>query len=245
MNAYTSLAASYDRLTNDVPYPQILEFLEALLQAENRHPESVLDLACGTGSLSVLLAKKGYRVIGADMSEDMLTEAQSKADELEGNRPFFIRQRMEKLRLPEPVDCIVCCLDSLNYITDPALCRKSIERVYRALRPGGVFLFDVNTPEKLRAMDGQVFLDEDDDVFCVWRGEFEGRVCRYGIDLFSREGAHWVRSFEEHLEYAYTPEELTAYLQEAGFVRVRVYGDRRMEPPAEGEQRIYFSACKE
>ena len=140
MNAYTSLAASYDRLTNDVPYPQILEFLEALLQAENKHPESVLDLACGTGSLSVLLAKKGYRVIAADMSEDMLTEAQSKADELEENRPFFICQRMERLRLPEPVDCAVCCLDSLNYITDPAACKKAIGRVWRALAPGGIFL---------------------------------------------------------------------------------------------------------
>jgi ubiquinone/menaquinone biosynthesis C-methylase UbiE len=245
VNAYTSLAASYDRLTNDVAYAQILEFLEALLQAEGSHPETVLDLACGTGSMSILLAKKGYRVIGADMSEDMLTEAQMKADALEGNRPFFIRQRMEKLRLPEPVDCIVCCLDSLNYITDPDLCRQAIARAYRALKPGGIFLFDVNTPEKLRAMDGQIFLDEDDDVFCVWRGEFEGRICRYGIDLFSREGERWLRSFEEHLEYAYTPEELTQYLHDAGFVRVRVYGDRRMELPAEGEQRIYFSACKE
>ena len=245
MNAYTSLAASYDRLTNDVPYPQILEFLEALLQAQGKHPETVLDLACGTGSLSVLLAKKGYRVIAADMSEDMLTEAQSKADELEENRPFFIRQRMERLRLPEPVDCAVCCLDSLNYITDPALCKQAVARVWRALRPGGVFLFDVNTPEKLRAMDGQVFLDEDDDVFCVWRGEYADRVCRYGLDLFRREGDRWLRSFEEHLEYAYTPEELTAYLTEAGFVNVRIYGDRRLEPPAAGEQRIYFSACKE
>ena len=245
MNAYTSLAASYDRLTNDVPYAQILDFLEALLQAEGSHPETVLDLACGTGSMSILLAKKGYRVIGADMSEDMLTEAQSKADALEGNRPFFIRQRMEKLRLPEPVDCVVCCLDSLNYITDPALCKKAIERAYRALKPGGIFLFDVNTPEKLRAMDGQVFLDEDDDVFCVWRGEYEDRVCRYGIDLFSRDGEHWLRSFEEHLEYAYTPGELTEYLHDAGFGKVRIYGDRRMEPPGEHEQRIYFSAYKE
>ena len=245
MNAYTSLAASYDRLTNDVPYPQILDFLEALLQAENKHPESVLDLACGTGSMSVLLAKKGYRVIAADMSEDMLTEAQMKADELEGNRPFFICQRMERLRLPDPVDCAVCCLDSLNYITDPAACKRAIGRVYRALRPGGIFLFDVNTPEKLMAMDGQVFLDEDDDVFCVWRGEFKDRVCRYGMDLFQREGDRWVRSFEEHLEYAYTPAELTQYLEEAGFRKIRICGDRRPEPPCEGEQRIYFSACKE
>ncbi len=139
----------------------------------------------------------------------------------------------------------MCCLDSLNYITDPAACKRAVARVWRALKPGGIFLFDVNTPEKLRAMDGQVFLDEDDDVFCVWRGEYQDRICRYGMDLFQREGNRWQRSFEEHLEYAYSPAELTEYLQAAGFTNVRIYGDRRLEPPCEGEQRIYFSACKE
>ena len=247
MNAYTSLAEAYDRLTWDVDYPRILDFLEALLHDRGRHPQTVLDLACGTGSLSVLLAERGYRVIGADMSEDMLAIASEKACRLEENVPFFICQCMERLALPEPVDCVVCCLDSLNYITDPAACRKALERVYAALSPGGAFLFDVNTPEKLRAMDGQVFLDEDEDVYCVWRGAFdEGtRICSYGMDLFRRQGPVWRRSFEEHLEYAYTPQELEQWLRDAGFSDIRVYGDGRMEPPAEGEQRVYFYACKE
>ena len=247
MNAYTSLAEVYDRLTWDVDYGRILDFLEALLQARDRHPKTVLDLACGTGSLSVLLAKRGYRVIGADMSEDMLAVASEKTCTLEENVPFFICQRMERLRLPEPVDCVVCCLDSLNYVTDPALCRRALRRVHEALRPGGVFLFDVNTPEKLRAMDDQVFLDEDDDVYCVWRGSFDeqSRICTYGMDLFLRQGKAWRRSFEEHREYAYTLQELEAWLCEAGFSGVRLYGDCRLEPPAAGEQRVYFSACKE
>ena len=247
MNAYTSLAEAYDRLTRDVDYARILDFLEALLQAQGRHPQTVLDLACGTGSLSVLLAKRGYRVIGVDMSEDMLTVAADKAWALEGNVPFFVCQRMERLRLPEPVDCAVCCLDSLNYVTDPAACKRAIRRVYEALRPGGIFLFDVNTPEKLRAMDDQIFLDEDEGVYCVWRGAYdeENRICSYGIDLFLRQGALWERSFEEHREFAYTRQELEGYLREAGFTEIRVCGDCRMESPAAGEQRIYFSACKE
>ena len=247
MNAYTSLAEAYDRLTWDVDYARILDFLEALLHARGRHPKTVLDLACGTGSLSVLLAKRGYRVIGADMSEDMLAVASEKACELEENVPFFICQRMEKLTLPEPVECVVCCLDSLNYITDPAACKKAIRRVYEALGPGGIFLFDVNTPEKLRAMDEQVFLDEDEDVYCVWRGAYDEaeRICAYGIDLFVRQGALWQRSFEEHREYAYTRQELETFLREAVFSDIRVFGDCCTEPPAEGEQRIYFCACKE
>ena len=121
MNAYTSLAEAYDRLTWDVDYSRILDFLEALLQARGKHPQTVLDLACGTGSLSVLLAKRGYRVIGADMSEDMLAVASEKANELEENVPFFICQRMERLTLPEPVDCVVCCLDS-------TYCRSRVDR---------------------------------------------------------------------------------------------------------------------
>ena len=247
MSAYEALAASYDRLTDDVAYGKVLDFLELLLRERDKHPESVLDLACGTGSLSILLARRGYRVLGADLSEDMLSVAYAKAMELEENRPYFVHQSMQKLRLPYQVDCVVCCLDSLNYLTDPADCREAIRRVWEALAPGGVFLFDVNTPEKLRAMDGQIFLDEDDDVYCVWRGSFseEERICSYGMDLFQRVGPLWQRSSEEHREYAYTPEELRGFLEEAGFTGITVYGDRTLLLPAPGEQRIYFAANKE
>ena len=114
MSAYESLAGSYDALTWDIPYEKMLAYMEALLQRHGVRPESVLDLACGTGSMSVLLAKRGYRVLAADMSEDMLAMAWEKASELEENLPFFICQRMERLRLPYTVDWVVCCLDSLN-----------------------------------------------------------------------------------------------------------------------------------
>ena len=133
-----------------------------------------------------------------------------------------------------------------EYILDPADCLKAIRRVYKTLNPGGIFIFDVNTPEKLRAMDGQVFLDEDDDVYCVWRGEFDERtnICSYGMDLFQRNGETWQRSFEEHQEYAYTVQQLTEYLKAAGFTHIKVYGDGVMTGPQAGEQRIYFSARK-
>ena len=246
MSAYEALAASYDRLTDDVDYDGVCSYLELLLRERRATPETVLDLACGTGSLSILLAQKGYRVLGADYSEDMLAVAYEKALALEENRPFFIHQSMQELTLPEPVDCVVCCLDSLNYLTEPEDCRCAIRRVYEALCPGGVFLFDVNTPEKLRAMDGQIFLDEDDDVYCVWRAEFEEEenLCAYGMDLFQRQGNLWHRSFEEHLEYAYGMEQLESYLKEAGFTEIKRYGDRSLHAPVKGEQRVYFAAHK-
>jgi SAM-dependent methyltransferase len=179
------------------------------------------------------------------MSEEMLTEAMAKVMDME-KPPRFVCQKLQELKLPRAVDMAVCALDSLDYVTNPEDCAEAIRRTWKALNPGGIFVFDVNTPEKLKAMDGQVFLDEDDDVYCVWRGEFDEQtnICSYGMDLFQREGEIWHRSFEEHREYAYSAEQLVGYLKDAGFTRIEVYADRLFETPREGEQRIYIKARK-
>ena len=245
MDAYHALAVSYDRLTNDVDYEATVAFYWEILKREGLKPRTAVDLACGTGSVAALLAEKGLEVTGVDLSEEMLTVAQHKCMGL-ANMPRFVCQPLQALKLPVGVDLAVCALDSLDYITDPRDCAEAIRRIYKALNPGGIFIFDVNTPEKLRAMDGQVFLDEDDDVYCVWRGEFdeETNICSYGMDLFQREGNSWQRSFEEHREYAYSAEQLRGYLKDAGFTHIAVYGDRKFAAPGEGEQRIYFKARK-
>ena len=245
MDAYKALAESYDRLTDDVDYAATVDFYEEILRREGVSPRTCVDLACGTGSVTEILARRGYQVTGVDLSEEMLTVAAGKVMDLE-QPPMFSCQPLEQLRLPRAVDLAVCALDSLDYITDPADCAEAIRRTYKVLNPGGTFIFDVNTPEKLRAMDGQVFLDEDDDVYCVWRGEFdqETNICSYGMDLFQRAGKVWHRSFEEHREYAYSQEQLTGFLKAAGFTHIEVYADRLFEAPREGEQRIYFKARK-
>ena len=245
MSAYDALAASYDGLTWDVPYEEILAYLQALLKRHGASPKSVLDLACGTGSLALLLAKAGYRTLAADASEEMLAMAYDKASDLP-HPPFFICQRMEALTLPQPVDWVVCCLDSLNYLTDPRDAAKALGRIYESLTDGGVLTFDINSEEKLRGLDGQIFLDENDESYCVWRAEFDGaeRICYYGMDLFQHQGKLWRRSFEEHREYAYTVSQLKEFLQAAGFSQIEWYGDREFTPPKAGEQRIYFYAAK-
>lgn len=245
MEAYKNLAASYDRLTNDVDYAATVTFYRQILERENLQPRTAVDLACGTGSVALILAQQGLQVTAVDMSEEMLTQACQKAQDMK-NRPVFLHQKLQKLYLPRGVDLAVCALDSLNYITDPEDCREAIRRVYKALNPGGCFIFDVNTPEKLMAMDDQVFLDEDDDVYCVWRGSFsrEENICTYAMDLFQRQGQVWHRSYEEHREYAYSEQLLTGYLKQAGFTGIEVFGDRRLEPPEPGEQRIYIKARK-
>lgn len=245
--AYEALAAAYDALTYDIAYDETLAFMQQILKKSGLEPKTVVDLACGTGSLSVRLAAQGYCVYGVDLSEEMLTQAAAKAMQLPENPPYFICQDMCELELPEPVDWIVCMLDSVNYLLEPACCAKMMQRVAACLRPGGMFIFDINTPEKLRSLDGQVFLDETEQTYCVWRTEFDAakRICYYGVDLFQRQGALWERSFEEHRQYAYTPEELTSYLQQAGFSQVMLYADGKLSAPQPQEQRIYFTARKE
>lgn len=246
MSAYEALAASYDGLTTDVDYAAIADFYAVLLQRSGIRPETVLDLACGTGSLSVELARRGYSVLGADRSEEMLTQAYEKALEMPENRPFFVCQAMEELELPAPVDWVVSCLDAINYLTEETACAETFRRVHETLRPGGIFTFDINTPEKLRSLDGQVFLDENDDTYCVWRAEFDAaeNICYYGMDLFQRRGKLWARSFEEHAEYAWSQAQLTRLLQQAGFKEIEIFGEWRLEPPADGGQRLIFSARK-
>lgn len=245
MNAYHALASSYDSLTLDVDYDAIVDFYMCLLKREHVAPRSAVDLACGTGSVAIRLAKLGMQVTAVDLSEEMLCIASQKAQGME-NAPTFVCQPLQKLYLPRAVDLAVCALDSMDYITDPEDCRQAIHRVYKALNPGGCFIFDVNTSEKLRAMDGQVFLDENEDTFCVWRGEFDEKtnILSYGMDIFQRQGNLWHRSFEEHLEYAYTANQLTGWLKEAGFTKIEVFSDLRLEPPKTGEQRIYLKARK-
>ena len=245
MDAYHALATSYDRLTNDVDYRATVAFYRQILDREGLSPRTAVDLACGTGSVAWILAEQGLDVIGVDMSEEMLCVAAQKP-QTTACRPVFICQCLQQLRLPRGVDLAVCALDSLDYITEPSDCQEAIHRIYRVLNPGGCFVFDVNTPEKLQAMDGQVFLDEDDDVYCVWRGSFDPQtnICSYGMDLFQRQGEFWERSFEEHCEYAYSSQQLVGYLKNAGFTDIEVFADRSFQPPAPGEQRIYIKARK-
>lgn len=248
MNAYQALAHWYDQLTVDVDYSGWADWLERHFAKSKVPVNLVLDLACGTGSLSCELARRGYNVIGVDISEDMLMEAMDKAAELpEEQRPSFMCQSMDELDLYGTIDTCVCCLDSVNYVTDAATLKEAFRRVHTFLMPGGQFIFDINTPYKLKSLDGQTFLDETDDVYCVWRADYDARsrICSYGFDLFEREGDLWNRDGELHEEKAWTVEELKKWLEKAGFVNIKLYGDRKLRAPKEDELRIFFVAEKE
>ena len=247
MNCYEALAAAYDDLTDDVEYGRRADFLRRLMRQSRIEVNTVLDLACGTGTMTCLLAEAGYEMIGVDVSEDMLAEAAGKQVSAGKIPPIYLQQSMDHLDLYGTVEAAVCCLDSLNYLTDVRTLRRMLRRLHLFIAPGGVFLFDINSPHKLRALDGQIFLDERENVYCVWRTEFEkrSRICTFGMDIFRREGDAWQRYGEEHREKAWEVEELTALLHEAGFGCVRTWGDCRLRAPRPDEARIYFSCIRE
>lgn len=244
MNSYQTLSAYYDRFTDDVGYNRWADFFEQVFQREKIAPKLVLDLACGTGSLTKLLARRGYEMIGVDASADMLMQAAQNTMDCVP-RPLFLHQRMEALDLYGTVDVCLCCLDSVNYVTDPAALQEAFRRVHLFLEPKtGLFVFDINTPEKFRRIDGNSYVREDENVFCVWQAAVEDGLCAYQFDIFERDGEAWTRAQEAHEERVYSIEQLTGMLEQAGFSEIKIYGDQSFASVRGGEDRVFFTARK-
>ena len=225
MSSYQALAAWYDRLTGDVPYSAFADFYEQAFRRCGGDFHLLLDLCCGTGTLTAEMARRGYELIGADASVDMLMQAQDKCAGLP-TPPLFLCQRAQELDLYGTVDAAYCSLDGMNYLA-PELLREVFHRLRLFIRPGGLFLFDVRLPEWFRSLDGDIFVDETEDVLCLWRADYDAELgaVRYGMDLFERRGRLWQRSGEEHIEYAHEPAMLSALLEQAGFRSVTLHPD--------------------
>lgn len=225
MSCYASLAQWYDALTGDVPYTEFADFYETELRRGSGEFHLLLDFCCGTGTLTWELARRGYEMIGVDSSVDMLIQAQSKyADG--AMPPLFLCQDAASLDLFGTVDAAVCSLDGVNYIP-PEKLPEAMHRLSLFIRPGGLLIFDIRTPDFLRSLDGQVFVDEKEDVLCLWRAELDEALGAlvYGMDIFSRSGRKWDRESEEHTEYIYEPETLRSLLEAEGFADLRFRSD--------------------
>lgn len=252
--AYEILPSEYDLLTRDVEYEAVAAFIKAQLDFRGIQTGIVLDLACGTGTMSYMLAKMGYEMIGVDASAEMLSVAYSKrTNEQTPMAPVFIHQDMRELDLYGTVDACICMLDSVNYITEPNDLRKVFSKVSLFMNPGGLLIFDINTPLKLREIDGFAFCDEKEEegIFCIWRAALsdQPKIYQFIVDLFIRNQngktrESWRRGSEEHYEYAYETQELAEMLLDAGFENVRMYGGTDGSTLTGDEKRIYFTADK-
>lgn len=243
--SYEIFADFYDELTGNVGYRERAEYILRVLDSFGHDAGLTLDLACGTGSLTLELKKLGVDVYGIDGSADMLSVALQKASD-EGEQILFLCQRMQSIDLYGTIDTCVCTLDSINHLTDARDVKKTFSRVSLFMNQGGIFLFDVNTVYKHKeVLSDNVFVFDTDDVYCVWQNTpREDSITDISLDFFIPDGDRYARITEEFSERAYTEDELRQWLQEAGFEVLGVFGDMTLDMPRDTEQRLIFAARK-
>ncbi len=245
MSSYQDFASLYDTLTFDVDYEKIADFIASHLSAQGIKNGLVLDLACGTGTLTLALAKRGYDMTGADASEEMLSAARQK----EGSDTLlFLNQPMEDFELYGTMDAIVCVLDSVNYLTDPESVRKMFRLCANYLNPDGILIFDVNSEYKFNHILGnETYTYETDNIFYVWENEFseEEGLCNLYLTFFEEtENGLYRRIDEMHTQRFYSDEFLQDALTDAGLTVIARYDDYEDKSVSETTQRIVYEVKK-
>lgn len=247
MSGYAEFSGVYDILTQNVDYPARADYIADLLSRNGVTGGILLDLACGTGSLSVEMAEKGFEVIGVDASGEMLSIAMNNAYEAEQNI-LFLCQQMQDLDLYGTIGSAICTLDSINHLTEKSDVQAAFDRVSLFMEKDGIFVFDVNTPYKHREiLADNSFVYEADGVYCVWQNTLERDTdtVRIDLDIFEEiEPDIYERSQESFCERAYEISELEAMLTKAGFETVAVYDEMTEQPPHEKSQRVFITARK-
>ncbi len=248
MVSYNEFAPFYDRFIKPVDYRARAKYFHSIIQNYIGEQQNLLlDLACGTGSLSIELSKLGYDVIAVDGSAQMLSVAQQKMYD-SGERILFLNQRMETLDLYGTISACVCALDSLNHITDIKALKRAVSRVSLFLEPGGVFVFDMNTPYKHRQLlADNCYVYEQGDTVCVWRNRTDEKLLtEITLDFFTeQEDGSYIRTGESFCERAYSAEVMTDILNECGLRLEAIYAADSFEPVREDTDRYIFVAIKE
>ena len=245
---YKGFAEVYDRLTSDIEYAKWADYLESAFLKFGRKPSLVLDLGCGTGNITLELARRGYDMIGVDLSCDMLSKAWEKSRE-SGLNILFLNQDMCSFELYGTVDAVVCMLDSINYITGGEDLIRVFKGVKNYLNPGGIFIFDVNSEYKLSSlMPDATYYELNDDISWIWHNTYDidKRLCTFDLTFFAQNRDNLYERFDEkHVEKAYSQEEIKEALCRAGLRFLGEFGNLGFDPPSKDEQRLFYIARKE
>ena len=251
---YTAIAGIYDKLNADIDYSSWADFVESCFDKYlAARPELVLDLACGTGSMTLELASRGYDMIGVDGSEDMLSVAYERS---EGKGILYLCQDMRSFELYGTVGAALSCLDSINYLLSEDDLKKTFSLVHNYLDPDGLFLFDMNTPYKFENIysdnayvleDEMVYGDGEETaaVFCGWQNQYdrESGICDFYLSVFEEdEDGRYIRSDEHQRERCYTLESVKRLLGESGFEFIGCFSDFDFSEPKADCQRWYIAA---
>jgi len=230
----------------DVDYKKWADYIEEIFKNNSLKPELVLDLGCGTGSFTIEMARRGYNMIGLDISTDMLSCASEKARN-EGLEILFLNQDMSCFELYGTVDTIVSLMDSINYITDKRDLRRLFKLVVNYLNPGGLFIFDINSRYKFeRILDNNVFYSVDDEVTYIWQNKYnrKNKICEFDLTFFIKNGKAYQRYDELHYERSYSIDELKEIISASGLKLKGIYNCLTFRPPSEKSERIFFVCRK-
>ena len=245
---YDLIAPIYDEINAELDYSAWADFVEKLFDKFlPKRPELVLDLCCGSGRMTVELAKRGYDMTGVDYSEEMLGIARETA-EREGvaEKNLWLLQDMRAFELYGTVGACLCCLDSINHLTSPKDLDACLSLVHNYLDPDGLFIFDVNGREKFETVYGQTTYSMDlGDRFCVWQNDYDSKkkICDFYITLFSEdESGKYERYDEVQSERMYTLRSLKKHLEGAGFELLGAYSDFDFTEGSDASERIYIAA---
>ncbi len=237
----------YDEFTLNVDYSAEADYIINILEKAGVKGRCILDAACGTGSLSVELLKRGCEVIGVDISEEMLNIAREKTSQF-GNKSLLLCQDLCELDLFGTIDCAVCMLDSLNHLDGLADVRKAIERMFLFLEPGGVVIFDMNTPFKhQKILADNAFVYENENSFLVWQNELceDNMTVNIYLDIFVEDSnGRYNRYSEDFSETSYSADMILNLLKETGFEKIGLFGEDGTPDIKEDEQRYRFVAVK-
>lgn len=247
MTQYAGLSEIYDMLMSGIDYDRWAGYIDGLLRLHDAPPVvGVLDLACGTGSTTLALARRGFHVTGLDLSGEMLRVAEEKA-RLEGLQADFIQADMRDFRLPAPVELAVAFQDGLNYLPTREDLLETFCCVAESLGRGGFFIFDINCVEKLPAANGEATVVETEEFTLIYQSSFVREdTWEINVTGFLPAGnGLWRRFSETHRERSIDGEEVRDTLEKAGFKLLGVYGAFTMEPPAGDTRRVFYVARKE
>ena len=247
-SGYDAIAHVYEKLNSEIDYKKWADFIEATFDKYlSTRPSLVLDLACGTGTMTRELASRGYDMIGVDGSADMLSEAFMQKGE--GENTLYLNQDMREFELYGTVGAVVCCLDSINYLLTESDVKKAFSLVHNYLDPDGLFLFDVNTPHKFENVysDNAYVLEDEIEgsaIYCGWQNSYdvESGICDFYLSLFEENDGAYLRFDEHQQERCYSKETLIELLEKCGFELIDIVSGYNFEIPTENCERFYFIA---
>ncbi len=242
MNSYTIFAKVYDMFMDDIPYDKWADQMEAFLAAANLEKCDILELGCGTGRFMELMAGRGHKVSGVDISGDMLKLAKRRLGK-SGYCDNISLQDMRALECDRCYPVIISICDSMNYMENYFDLKSVMECVYNVLMPGGIFIFDMKTRSFYESLGDQVFVDERDAGYYIWENDYdsESRNNEYYLTFFIKDRKDLYKKYtEEHVQHAFDSDEVEKAAAEAGLEVTAILGMDMMSDADYNAERVYY-----